>query len=121
MRGVAEEKYSAMAQPVEQALMEPVVTEPHQFIGDVTEQTSDPTLQSRRAAVRGDVADFAQLPVDAPHPLRLGMDQDRGTRVRGMVKEKPGLGGEGQLCADVGDQEPVRVRASPKLQAEQLA
>jgi hypothetical protein len=78
--------------------VETVITQPHQFIRNITEQATDTAFQGRRAAVWADVAYLAQLPVDAPYPLRLRMDQDRGARVGGMIKEKPGISGKGS-CA----------------------
>src|SRR5690348_9423355 len=101
--------------------MESVVTEPHHFIGHLTDEASNTASQCFGAAVGSDVGRLAELPVDAPYTVGLGMDQDRGARIRRMVEEESWFGWEWQLRADVDDQEPVLVGTSRKVQVEQLA
>src|SRR5258706_11893295 len=121
MRGVSEEENSAVPQSLQQALMETIVAEPHQFVRRVADQRADTLVHRPPRTLVSDDRVALELPIDAPDIVRLRMDEDVVPGVRRVVEEEPWLAREGQLRANVGDQKPVRIGRSREGQPQQLA
>ncbi len=122
VRGIARQEYAATPEPVRDPLVEAIDGHPHQLVcGLLPDHRPDPALEAAVGALSLDIGLRRDLPVDAPHAVRLGMDQHLATGVPGWVEEEAPFVREWELGADVTDQEQVVMTVAREAHAQQVA
>jgi hypothetical protein len=112
---------AAYPEAVGPTLVETVDGHPDELVrGLRTDDRANPAVQPAVGALGLDIGVRGDLPVHAPYPIRLRVDQHLAPAVPGWVEEETPLVGVGEPCANVTDQEEVLMTVAGEVNAEQM-
>src|SRR5579872_2553257 len=108
MRGIAGKEHTALAESLEPAALKTIDADPNQLEGLIRAEHRPKTWENPlRAAFELGIGVTAELEIDAPNLVRLGVDEGRTAAIEGRVEPKAPLGGEPGVHLDIGDEKPV--------------
>ncbi|ESS39153.1 hypothetical protein P355_4083 [Burkholderia cenocepacia KC-01] len=120
--GIAREQHAAVAERVHPLAAERIDAHPLELELDVRAEQRAHTRNHALRLLLGDrVGIPAELEVDAPHVVRLAVQQHRLVAVKRRVEPEPTLGRKLRLHLHVGDQETVLERAAAAFETHHRA